>query len=383
MTNLFYKLQILEKAPFDFQGKIFSFSEHLGGEVISLDDDPFYNVKKAVSSALGSPCILLTQGHCFFSDLFISLYEQLSFTYLEIKDFFKSQTKAFLEKKDHTFHTIKFQDPSKIKTIIIGKSQRLLKDLETIKNYQQTCFIVAAYSSLPILDQHGIVCDMAFAFDPSQEKHNSTNAKVLVVAAKTSGKILEGFEKVAFFPESFCPFSNYLYADTPHPPIYGYTIIDTCLKFLIQSGLKTFYLSGVCLEEIGGYYADHKPCGYKPDFKKAKEHIESLKQLYGGIYLLEDLIDHQEICDKSIFVCEPFDVASKFEEFEKSFKQVLSLDITRLGLYEMFVLEQCPFYQIVLEPLYTKWMVLQNDELVDKREFLSSVIEHYAKEYLC
>lgn len=383
MSHLFYKLQILEKAPSDFQGKIFSFSEHLGGELISLEEDPFYNVKKAVSSALGHPCILLREGSCFFSDLFISLYEQLCFTYLEIKDFFKCQTHAFLEKKDHMFYNIKFQDPSKIKTIIIGKAQSLLQDLETIKKHQDSCLIVAAYSSLPILDQHGIMCDMAFAFDPNQEKHLSTNAKLLVVAPKTSGKILQGFDKVALFPESFCGFSNYLYWHTPHLPVYGYTIIDTCLKFLIQSGLKEFYLSGVCLEEIGGYYADHKECGYKPDFKKAKEHIDNLKQLYGGIYLLNELKVHQEPCDKSVINLEVFEVRSKFEEFEKSFYDTLGLDITNLGLYEMFVLEQSPFYQIVLEPLYNKWMALQCDEPCDKRQFFTSITKLYAKEYLC
>jgi Protein of unknown function DUF115 len=382
MTHSFYKLQILNKVPEDFEGKVFSFSKSLGGEVINLDDDPFLSVKKAVSSAIGHPCALIREGSCFFSELFISLYEQLSFTYLEIKDFFKTQTKAFLEKKGHQFHHILFTDPSKIKTIVIGKSSTLLDDLDLIKNLQDKFLIVAAYSTLPILHEKGIVCDMAFAFDPKQQKHSCNNAKILAIAPKTAADILEGFEKVALFPESYCGFSNYLYWHTPHPPIYGYTIIDTCLKFLIQSGLKEFYLSGVSLEEMEGFYADDKSCGYKPDFKKAKEHIEQLKERHGGIHPLTQVPINEGSCDKSTMLFEPFEVEEKLKEFEDSFSKVLTIDMSTLGLYEMFLLEQSPFYQIVLEPLYNKWMILQCDEFLDKRKFFETVLKAYAKDYL-
>lgn len=382
MTRSFYKLQVLNKRPEDFEGKVFSFSQHLGGELIDLYDDPFLNVKKAVASAIGHPCVLLTEGCCFFSELFISLYEQLSLTYLEIKDFFTAHTKAFLEKKGYLFSNIKFEDPDKIKTIVIGKSASLLEDLELIKKCQNSCLIVGSYSSLPILDKYGIRCDIAFAFDPNQEMHESKNASILAIAPKTSAKILEGFENIAFFPESFCGFSNYLFHDTIHPPVYGYTIIDTCLKFLIQSGLKEFYLSGVSLEELDGHYADQKACGYKPDFKKAKEHIESLKDLHGGIYPLKQMKYLIEPNYKKGIFLDRFDVKDKFDDFEKSLYQALKLDISTLGLYEMFLLEQSPFYQIVLEPLYNKWMVLQCDESLDKREFFDSVLKAYAKDFL-
>lgn len=203
MNHSFYKLQVLDKLPSDFQGKVFSFSENLGGHCINLDDDPFLNVKKAVSSCIGSPCVLLREGSCFFSELFISLYEQLSFIHLEIKNYFKSQTKAFLGKKEQSFFHVKFKSPSEIKTIIIGKSKSLTRDVELIKKHQHNCLIVAAYSALPFLNEHGICCDLAFAFDPEQQWHECKNAKILVVAPKTSEAILEGFETLAFFPGVF------------------------------------------------------------------------------------------------------------------------------------------------------------------------------------
>lgn len=382
MNHSFYKLQVLDKVPTDFEGKVFSFSENFGVQCINLDDDPFLNVKKAVSSGIGSPCVLLREGSCFFSELFISLYEQLSFIHLEIKNFFRSQTKAFLEKKGQKFFHVKFENPSEIKTIIIGKSSALVRDIELIKKHKDSCLVVAAYSALPFLYEHGIYCDLAFAFDPEQQCHEFKNAKILVVAPKTSGAILDGFETLAFFPESFCGYSNYLYWDHPHPPIYGYTIIDTCLKFLIQSGLKEFYLSGVTLEEHGGYYIDKAECGYKPDFKKAKEHIESLERLHGGVYQLIELKTCENLCKKNVIILEPFPIEQKVLAFEKSVQEALTLQIDSLGLYEMFMLEQSPFYQIVLEPLYNKWMILQCGESLDKRDFFQSVLTQYAKDFL-
>lgn len=382
MNHSFYKLQVLDKLPKDFKGKVFSFSENLGGQYINLDDDPFLNVKKAVSSGIGTPCVLLREGSCFFSELFISLYEQLSFTHLEIKNYFKSQTKAFLGKKEQKFFHVKFENPSEIKTIIVGKSSTLVQEIELIKRHQDHCLVVAAYSALPFLSEHGICCDLAFAFDPEQQCHGFKNAKTLVVAPKTSGDILDGFETLALFPESFCGYSNYLYWDHPHPPIYGYTVIDTCLKFLIQSGLKEFYLSGVSLEEQGGYYVDKGECGYKPDFKKAKEHIESLEQVHGGIYQLSRLNSCEDLSKKNAIALEHFPIEQKVLAFEKSFQEALSLKLDSLGLYEMFMLEQSPFYQIVLEPLYNKWMILQCDESLDKRDFFQSVLTQYAKDFL-
>lgn len=154
------------------------------------------------------------------------------------------------------------------------------------------------------------------------------------------------------------------------------------MKFLIQSGLKEFYLSGVSLEEYGGHYVDEKECGYKPDFKKAKEHIESLEKLHGGIYPLTDLNSCENLCKKNAVVLEPFPIQQKVLAFEKSFQEALKLQLDSLGLYEMFMLEQSPFYQIVLEPLYNKWMILQCDESIDKRDFFQSVLTQYAKDFL-
>lgn len=381
MTRLYHKLLVSDKMLPDFEGKVFSFTPSCGAELICLEDDPFLSVKNAVCSTIGKPCLLLRNGTCFFSDLFISLYEQLSMSFLEIKDHFKAQTQAFLEKKEQDFYHLKFQKTDHIKTIIIGKSSSLLNDIDLILEHQSSCLIVAAYSSLPILKQHGIHCDIAFAFDPIQTIHDSTNASVLAVAPKTSGKILQGFPKVALFPETWCGFSNYLYWHTPHPPIYGYTIVDTCLKFLIQSGLKEFYLSGVSLEELGGLYADFSPCGYKPDFKKAKEHIESLKMYHGGIYQLNDLAKGTNIIKEELFVLEPFETKEAIHDFDVSLKEALKLDLKKIGLYEMFLLEQSPFYQVVLEPLYNKWLILQCDQALDKRDFFEFVLKQYAKDF--
>lgn len=382
MTSSFYKLQVLSQAPEEFPGKVFSFNSYPGAICIDLESDPFLSVKKAAIEAIGSPCALITEGPCFFSELFVSLYEQLSMMHLEIKEWFLPQTRAFLEKKGFKFHYADFQNGQKQKTILIGKGACLLDDLEKIKAYQNNCLIVASYSSLPTLEKEGICADIALAFDSSQTVHTSKNAKILLVSCKTSAKILEGFPNLSLFPESYCSFSNYLYAKHPHPPIYGYTVIDTCLKYLIQSGLKEFYLSGVSLEEFGGVYADLTECGYKPDFKKAKEHLESLKQQHGGIFELSNLVIDPSKDIKIMPELHPFEVDSIIEEFDVSLKQILNADVASMGLYEMFMFEQSPFYQVVLEPLYNKWSVLQSDQSQEKRPFFETVINRYSKDFL-
>jgi Protein of unknown function DUF115 len=377
MINSFYKLDLFDQVPKNYNGTLFSFEGALGTTQIDISDDPFLSVKKAVLTALGSPCGLVIEGSSFFSELFCSLYEQLGLVYLETKDYFLKHTQAFLAKLPLHFSLIEFSDYKDVPVIVVGKGVSLNEDIQALKQIQDHVFVVSAYSALEMLDQHGIKVDLAFACDPMQKMHNSKNAKHLVISAKTNPSICEGFESLCFFPESHCQFSNFLFSKTPHAPVYGYTIIDTAIKYLTQQGFKSFYLTGVDLEEEGGMYCDNTPCGFKPDFKKAKDHLSSLKgsdisilsfkgSNLGALNFLKPKVELKD-----------FESKSMIDHFSKSLSELKNLDFKSLGLYEMFLLEQNPFYQVVLEPLYEKKILLDGMQTLDKRDYFAYVLQKY------
>jgi len=372
-----YKLDLFEAPPLNFSGLLYSFFPYEGVECIDLTEDPFQSVKEAVIQSLGAPCGLIRQGSCFFSDLFISLYEQLSLLRLEIKDGMQKHVEAFLGKQLLTLGQLEFSNPQSTAVIMVGKGNSLHRDIDILKRLQDKALLVCSYSVLPILKEYGIYADIAFASDPNQQKHEAINAHHLLIAPKTSAVICEGFKTISLFPVSWCSFSGYLFKGTPHPPVYGYTIMDIALKFLIQSGFKQFYLSGVDLPEMGGLYADKQPCGYKPDFKKAKEHIGALKRQHKGIKFLKNIPKDLKLSKQVVVTQKPLEGVKRLEEFKQSFDRIKILHFPSLGLYEMFLLEQEPFYQVVLDPLYEKWLLLQTKKELTKLEFFQQVMHKF------
>lgn len=342
-----------------------------------MSQDPFEAIKQAVLSALGYRCGLITQGICLFSELFCSTYEQLSLCFLETKDFMKNHVSAFIAKKKTRLMTADFTESGDVPVIVIGKGESLKQDLEFLKKNQQHALIVAAYSVLPFLDQNGIVVDLAYAFDPNQPLHAASNAKFLMVSAKANFAIMQNFRSICLFPESFCEFSNYIFQNHPHAPVYGYTVIDLAIKHLIQKGFKNFYLSGVDLRESDGMYVDNTACGFKPDFKKAKEHLDTIASSGINIKPLTSL--DRSIVNKASRqpLVKAFEGQDFFEQFESSLEKLKKLDFQKLGLYEMFELENEPFYRVVLEPLYEKLKLLNHASTSDKRAFFKEIIGQY------
>jgi hypothetical protein len=378
MKKFVYKLHVFLEKPNDFEGLLFSFSPIEGAQLVKIDEDPYQSIKQAVVSALGQKAGLIIEGLCFFSELFMSLYEQLGLIWLETQDYFVKHTQVFLEKKQLDLSLISFKDPQSTPVILIGKSHSLHQDIEKIKKVHDRAFIVACYSVLSDLASYGLDADLVFASDPGQINHGFTNAKVLYMSAKADQSICLGFQTVALFPESFCQYSNYLFSKTPHAPTYGYTIMDHTLKFLLQTGFQTFYLSGIDLEEVDGRYADGNPCGFKPDFKKAKEHLDLLKSQNDGVLYLRDVDINLIEFKKPEIIVSPFPSKDLIEKFESGFRELKSVDFQTLGLYEMFCLEQNPFYQVVLEPLYDKSVLFAQNQQIDKRLFFQGVMQKYA-----
>lgn len=377
IVNSVYKLEIFSSRPENFEGKLFSFSFIDGVHHIDVSLDPFDAIKKAALSALGNRCGLVTENLCFFSELFSSTYENLMLSFLETKDFMKAHVSSFLAKKKGHFSLAHYRGVEDCPVIVIGKGASLRDDFAFIKAHEQKAFIVAAYSVLPFLNEHGIHVDQAFAIDPAQFIHHAKNATTLMLTAKANFEVAEGFKNICLFPESFCEFSNFIFQKNLGAPVYGYTVIDMAIKHLVQQGFRHFYLSGIDLNETGGVYIDNTSCGFKPDFKKAKEHLCFLKDHGISILPLKSL-------DRSIFKKESlgiefsdFDGQEFFDLFDKSLQKLKKLDFQSLGLYEMFELENEPFYRIVLEPLYEKIKLLDETLVKDKRVFFASVLERF------
>ncbi len=372
-----YRLELFTSPPDTFEGKLFSFTPIDGAMWIDLSSDPFESIKKAAASALGSPAGLIIQGFCFFTELFISLYHQFSLVYLEIKEDWVPQLRAFLSKQDNCLEAVSFKNASRTPVILIGKADTLHQEIDKILEMQKKALIACCYSVLPILEEYGIKADLAFAFDPNQQKHVSKAANYLVISAKTKTSICEGFNNVALFPETYCSFSSLIFKNHPQPPVYGFTIIDTALKFLLQKGFKEVFLAGVDFSEIGGVYADKTPCGFKPDFKKAKEHIDWLKEQHKNILNLDDGVFLDQEIKKDIIFSSPLGIEDSIKAFKQSYAEALKIDFKTLGLYEMFLLEQELFYQIVLDPLYTKWSLIDKEKCQDKRVFFQDLINKF------
>jgi hypothetical protein len=370
-----YKLEIFSTPPQGFQGKLFSFSPLEGTCFIDISQDPFHAIQEAARAAIGNPCGLVSSGFCFFSELFVSVYEHLTLSFLETKNYMKDQTLGFLGKKERMFSLLEFSNTAQIPVILIGKGRSLLEDVEKLKSLQNKAFLVSCYSALPFLKDYGITCDLAFATDPQQPFHGALNTKHLLVSAKTHVDILKGFERVSLFSETHCEFSNFLFQDRIQAPVYGYTICDLALKYLLQKGFSRFYLTGVDLEETCGMYADLTPCGFKPDFKKAKEHLEALIAQGVSIKPLKEFSETS--FDEPLIQAASFDPSPYIISFQNSLEKLKKLDFQTLGLYEMFELEQEPFYRVVLEPLYETVKGFKNLEEQDKRSFFQEVMKFY------
>lgn len=375
-THSVYKLEIFTTTPKDYEGKLFSFSAQDKAFYIDVSSDPFVAIKEAACLAVGSRCGLITECPGFFSELFESLYQSLSLLFLEVKQALKSHTASFLSKKEALLSLVDFPFSHSVPVIMIGKGSSLNDEIDLIKAYQDKAFIVAAYSALPFLNHRGVVADLAFAMDPCQKLHEARGAKRLMIAAKTPFEIASGFEKVSLFPEDFCQFSHFIFQNTPHAPVYGYTICDTAIKYLHQKGFKEFYLSGIDLKEEGGLYVDGTECGFKPDFKKAYEHLENLAS--SGVILksIKEFKPLDQIVCKTELE-ESFCVKELVEAFEKSLDKLKKLDFQSLGLYEMLELENEPFYRVVLEPLYEKHKLFNKEDTLDKRVFFESIMKQY------
>jgi len=257
---------------------------------------------------------------------------------------------------------------------LIGSGSSLVQDLETIKNHQDSCLIIAAYSALPYLERVGVFADIALCVDPLQKTHESSNAHILLAAPKASFEAQKRFEKVATMPEKFCPFSLYLFASSPISQSFGYTVVDMTLRYLVSCGFSNISLFGVDLEEIDPKYPDRQEKGYKIDFKKAKEHIHELILEYPSIGFRK--VFEKKPVEKKLHL-KPTFLEEKLQAFKQSLDRLKDLDMDNLGLLDTFKLEKEPFYEVVLEPLYEKMKLFDQKAKENKKSFFQNVLCAY------
>jgi hypothetical protein len=373
-SKTIYKLEVFEKKPSNFDGLLFSFDKEDGVYTIFLSEDPFLAIKEACAEGCGKRCALIADSIDFYADLFISTFELFSLLYLETKDFYKNKVEEFTSKKDTNTDLLEIAMDKSTPIFLIGSGKSLLEDLPNIKEKANCGLIVAAYSSLPYLNDFGIVADVAVSVDPEQKVHEFKNAEVFLSAPKARFSTQLGFKKTAMMPEKFCPFSNYLFSYAPFACCFGHTVVDMTLRYLINHGFHNITLFGVDLEELNPSYPDRQEMGYKLDFRKAKQHIHEIMQDFPSVKMKE--LKSNEPLSKNL-VLKTTHQEIKILEFWDSFEKIKNLDLDNLSLIDNFKLEKEPFYEVVLEPLYEKMKHFDKRAKDNKKSFFQNIISAY------
>lgn len=372
--KIIYKLEIFKKKPDFFDGILFSFDSSDAVHTIVLTEDPFLGIKEACAQGCGKKCALIVDTIDFFAELFISTFELFSLFYLETQDFYQKKVIEFSSKKQQDVAILDIAMEKSTPICLVGSGKSLLKDLALIKEKQEEVLIIAAYSSLPYLDQVGIHADIAVSVDPCQKIHEHKNANIFLSAPKARFLPQLGFQQTAMMPERFCPFSNYLFSYAHVASAFGHTVIDMTLRYLINLGFYNISLFGVDLEENNPCYPDRQEIGFKLDFRKAKEHITEIMQDFPTVTWKQ--LSTQNPLSKKI-VLKNTDRALKLEAFHASLDRIKQLDLENLSLSDNFKLEKEPFYEVVLEPLYEKMKHFDKRAQEHKKSFFQNILSAY------